>query len=210
MSGNALAELGALREGLRLDLLERYARELERWNRAVRLVGPRDAAGIRVQIADALWPFLRHPPRFPLLDVGSGAGLPALPLAVAFPAGAITCLEPLEKRVSFLRHALRTLGLGGVRVVRGRAEDAATRDPTLRAAFATVTARAVGSAAALLAAAAPYLAAGGAVFLPRGEEEPAPSPCWALLLDERYDGPRGVGRRRLHVYGRSGEGAAAP
>lgn len=203
MSGGPFGALAACREGLRLDRLEEYARELERWNRAVRLVGPRDLPGIRVQIADALWPFLLHPPRFPLLDVGSGAGLPALPVAVAFPGAPIACLEPQGKRVSFLRHAVRALGLEGVRVVQGRAEEAADRDPSLREAFATVTARAVGSAGELLALAAPYLAPGGTVFLPRGDEEPAHAGGWDLLLDEPYAGPEGVGIRRLQLYARA-------
>ncbi len=168
MNSGPFEALETRRQGLRLHLLERYAQELERWNRAVRLVGPKDLPGIRVQIADALWPFLLHPPRFPLLDVGSGAGLPALPVAVAFPGAPITCLEPQGKRVSFLRHAVRAVGLEGVRVAQGRAEEAAARDPTLREAFATVTARAVGSAEELLALAGPYLSPGGTVFLPGG------------------------------------------
>lgn len=56
-------------------------------------------------------------------DVGSGAGLPGIPLALARPDLRITLLEPLLRRVTFLREAVELLGLDGVEVVRGRAEE---------------------------------------------------------------------------------------
>lgn len=63
-----------------------------------------------------------------VVDVGSGAGLPGLPLAIARPDLSMTLLEPLARRVSFLELAVKELGLAErVRVVRGRAEDHAER-----------------------------------------------------------------------------------
>lgn len=180
--------------------LEAYAAELDRWNRAVRLVGPRELAGIRVQIADALAPFLLVPPLFPLLDIGSGAGLPALPLALAFPTQDIVCLEPLGKRVSFLRHAVRTLGLARVRVVQGRSEDTLRLHPELSQAFAGVTARAVADALALLHEARRFLLPDGRAFLLRGEEPPAQAQGWELDRDLPYPSLPGLGPRRLQVY----------
>lgn len=180
--------------------LEAYAAELRRWNRAVRLVGPRDLTGIRLQIADALAPFLLVPPPFPLLDIGSGAGLPALPLALAFPTQDVVCLEPLGKRVSFLRHAVRTLGLGRVRVVQGRSEDALRLHPELAQAFAAVTARAVADAAALLREIRRFLRPDGRAFLPRGAESPAQAPGWELDRDLAYPPLPGLGPRRLQIY----------
>lgn len=190
----------ALAGGLPSEGLEAYAQELARWNRTVRLVGPRDLGGIRLQIADALYPFLRVAPHFPLLDIGSGAGLPAIPLALAFPGQSVVCLEPLGKRVSFLRHAVRTLALPGIRVVQARAEEALGPNPELRGAFASATARAVANPVALLKAAHPFLAAAGRVFVLRGPGVAASHPGWELLEDVEYPPPPGLGPRRLQIY----------
>ncbi len=204
------ALLSERRPNLDEEGLEAYAAELCRWNRAIRLVGPKDLDGIRVQIADALLPFLLVPPEFPLLDIGSGAGLPGIPIAIAFaggtlsgsPAGVspIVCLEPNGKRASFLRHAARHRRLSHVGVVEARAEEACGSSPELRGAFRTVTARAVAEPEAVLALAAPFLAAGGRVVLPRGEEEAARIEGWRLCLDLPYRGPEGVGGRRVLSY----------
>ena len=180
--------------------LEAYARELERWNRTIRLVGPRGLSGIRVQVADALSPFLFHPPPFPLLDIGTGAGLPAVPIALTFLLAEITCLEPLAKRVSFLRHALRVLHLPGAVVIQARAEEATARHPALAGSFAAVTARALAATPLALQVARPFLRPRGLVLLPRGPETAVPLPGWELVMDAEHPAPPGVGPRRLHVY----------
>lgn len=182
--------------------LDRFVGELHHWNRAIRLVGPRDEPGIRTQIVDALMPLLIAPPEFPLLDIGSGAGLPALPLAILHPAERVVCLEPQSKRVSFLRHAARVLGLARVEVVEGRAEEAYVRRPELGRAFRTVTARAVADVATLLAWSEPYLAPGGRVILGRGGESGAEAGGWRLARWERYSGPAGMAERTVAVYER--------
>lgn len=202
MTEAAWAGAQALRPGLDVRRLEAYVAELERWNRSLRLVGPHDPEGIRIQVLDALLPFLRWPPPFPLLDIGSGAGLPGIPIAVAFPKGAVTCLEPKAKRVSFLRHAVRVLGLQNVEVVQGRAGAGGAVSP-FGDSFAGATARAVAGVPALLGAAAPHLGAGGAVYLPRGAAGGEDVPSWTLERDERYEGPAGLGPRRLLVYRRT-------
>jgi len=183
--------------GTRLDA---YGEELRRWNRVIRLVGPREVSGIRVQIADALSPFLFYSPAFPLLDVGTGAGLPAIPIALSFPEARITCIEPLAKRVSFLRHVIRSLGLSGVEVVQARAEDALGLHPELLNAFATATARALGAPALVLEWVRPFLRPDGIALLPRGPERAHPYPGWELLADADHASPSGPGTRRLHVY----------
>jgi 16S rRNA (guanine527-N7)-methyltransferase len=180
--------------------LEAYAGELLRWNRAIRLVGPHDASGIRTQIADALAPFLFFPPPFPLLDIGTGAGLPAIPIALVFPGAEITCIEPLAKRVSFLRHILRSLRLPGIRVVHGRAEAALVQHPELAESFRSVTARALAAPKPLLQLARSFLVPGGLALLPRGPERASPQPGWELLADREHPSPAETGSRRLHVY----------
>lgn len=72
-------------------------------------------------------------------DVGSGAGLPGIPLALTRPDLSITLLEPLLRRTTFLEEAVRLLGLSNVVVVRGRAEEMVGKVPPVD----VVTARAV-------------------------------------------------------------------
>ncbi len=201
MSGDAWEALRAAAPSLPGDALDRYVAELARWNRAIRLVGPRDLAGIRVQVADSLLPFLLRPPRFPLLDIGSGAGLPALPLAVVHPGRPITCVEPRAKRVAFLRHAVRSLGLRAVQVLEGRLEAGGGPPGLAAAGFSCVTARALADVATVVGLAAPYLAPGGRVYLPRGGDPPVAIPGWRLCEDLTYRA-RAVGPRRLLIYAR--------
>jgi 16S rRNA (guanine527-N7)-methyltransferase len=195
---DAVAGLGTEVSTQRLDV---YANEICRWNRAVRLVGPKDLDGGRNQIVDALLPFLLFPPNFPLLDIGSGAGLPGIALAVAFPGAAVVCVEPKSKKVSFLRQAVRVLALENIRIVPSSIEEAERRNLDLLRSFATATARAFGPVLSILASAKPFLAPGGRVYLPRGCSEEAPrAPGWRLVVDTEYQPPPGLGARRLLTY----------
>ncbi|MNI53415.1 Ribosomal RNA small subunit methyltransferase G [compost metagenome] len=77
-----------------------------------------------------------------LADIGSGAGFPGIPLKICFPHLKLTIVDSLSKRISFLQHVCDTLGLQGVQLIHGRAEDIA-RQFAHRDAYDVVTARAV-------------------------------------------------------------------
>lgn len=96
-------------------------------------------------------------------DVGSGAGLPGIVLAIARPDVEFVLIEPMERRVEWLDSQVRELGLTNVGVVRSRAEDA-TRLP----AFNQVTARAVSALSTLIPITAPLVRAGGELVLMKG------------------------------------------
>ncbi len=102
----------------------------------------------------------------PVLDLGSGGGLPGLVIAIVRPDLEVHLLEATGKKVTFLRGTARALGLA-VRVHHGRAEDLAT--PPRREAYPVVTARAVAPLDRLAGWAAPYLAPGGRLFAIKGE-----------------------------------------
>ena len=204
--GDPWALLRKLRPDAPFPRLDELAREIERWNRRIRLVGPRDLAGIRLQITDALLPFLKIPPLFPLLDLGTGAGLPLLPLAVVFPGADVTGVEPRHRRVAFVRHAARVLGLSRVRVVTGRAPRVLEDHPDLRGAFRSATARALADVPTLLGWLGPFLVPGGLAILPRGSEPPPRVDGWELVRDEAYTGPPGMGPRRVVAYARTAPG----
>lgn len=110
------------------ECLLEYLALLQRWNRVYNLSAVRDPAAMRVQhVADSLAvvPPLRRqlgerPAR--LLDVGSGAGLPGVVLAVAMPELEVTCVDAVGKKVAFVREVAGALGLGNVHAVHARVE----------------------------------------------------------------------------------------
>jgi 16S rRNA (guanine527-N7)-methyltransferase len=101
-------------------------------------------------------------------DVGSGAGLPGIPLAIARPDVSVTLIEPLLRRATFLEEAAAELGLTNVRVIRARSEDL-HRSDDLAPGFDVVTSRAVASLAQLIDWCMPLVAPTGAVVALKGE-----------------------------------------
>lgn len=95
-----------------------------------------------------------------LIDVGSGGGLPGLPLKLARPELRLTLLEANRRKAAFLVHAAARLGLDGVEVMARRAEDAG-HSPDCREAFDVVTARAVAAMPVLVELCLPLLVLGG-------------------------------------------------
>ncbi|WP_280674703.1 16S rRNA (guanine(527)-N(7))-methyltransferase RsmG [Cryobacterium sp. CG_9.6] len=101
-------------------------------------------------------------------DVGSGAGLPGLVLAIARPDVTFFLIEPMERRVAWLNDQVKALGLANVTVVRSRAEDVKLAQP-----LDQVTARAVSAFRNLIPLTAPLLRAGGELLLMKGERASA-------------------------------------
>lgn len=107
-----------------------------------------------------------------LIDVGTGAGFPGLPLAIARPDISVTLLDSLKKRLDFLKTVIDALNITNVTLVHARAEDAAAGE--LRGKFDIVVARAVAPLPVLLEYTLPFAAIGGAVIAykgPSAEEE---------------------------------------
>jgi 16S rRNA (guanine527-N7)-methyltransferase len=118
----------------------------------------------------------------PLLDVGSGGGLPAVPLAVVRPELSVVMLEPRAKRCAFLRTAVRELGLAPrVEVRQGRLEGVA------HGAFGTVAARAVWPPAEWVAQSHRFAMAGSRVVVFLSDQATWEPPAWSRVVDEvRY------------------------
>lgn len=150
--------------GDRFSLAERYAELLRGPGVERGLLGPREG--------DRVWE--RHllnsvvvgeliPEGCHVVDVGSGAGLPGIPLAIARPDLEVTLLEPMLRRTNFLDECVTELGVERVSVVRGRAEDVAD---TVRG--DVVLARAVARLATLLGWTLPLTAPGGRILAVKG------------------------------------------
>lgn len=120
---NGLANLGqAAGAGLRTGLLA-FARELQRWNRVYNLTA---ITALDEMVPWHLLDSLAVRPHLPdgrILDVGTGAGLPGVPLALACPERAFVLLDARQKKLRFVRHACRTLGVANVQTVHRRLED---------------------------------------------------------------------------------------
>jgi 16S rRNA (guanine527-N7)-methyltransferase len=152
------------------DDRRRFARYLElilEWNRVHDLTGLKDSRAIvRGLFVDSLL-FLSQLPSRPvsLLDIGSGVGVPGLPLHLVDPGITVTLMEARQKRVSFLATVRRELRLDGVRVVEARAENAIGSDTELAGRFDAVVARAITPTPQFLATCRRYLRPGGRVVV---------------------------------------------
>lgn len=133
---------------------------LERWNRVYNLTAVRDPDEIVARHfveSLALRPLLRGER---IADVGTGAGFPGMPLAIAAPERSFTLIDSRAKRIRFLRHVVAELGLRNVELVQGRAEHLRPERP-----FATVLARAVAPPKELLDICRPLTAPGSILLL---------------------------------------------
>ncbi|CAK9861864.1 unnamed protein product [Sphagnum jensenii] len=102
-----------------------------------------------------------------VIDVGSGAGLPGLVLAISCPAWQVTLLESLQKRCDFLEHVIKTVGLPNVQIVHSRAEDAG-QDAKFREVYDVAVARAVAEMRVLAELCLPLVRVGGIFVAAKG------------------------------------------
>jgi len=193
----ALAALLETDYGVDPALAERlaaYGAMLLDANRRVNLTAARDPAALAAHLADALT--LRPDVDGELIDIGSGGGLPGIPLAIATGVR-VTLVEAIAKKAAFLTRALAELGLAG-EAVADRAERLG-RDPAFRERFRVATARAVSSAPAVAELTLPFLAMGGRALLQRGALDAAERQALedaAPMLGGRVAGERPAGGDR--------------
>jgi len=160
-----------------LALLERYERELLAWNAQFNLTAIRDSESIRVKhFLDSLSCLLvmRDTPMERVIDIGSGAGFPGLPLKILCPAMRLTLVESVGKKASFLRHVVQHLGLEGVEVVQDRAE-ALGQMNAYRQQYDWALARAVAVMPVLAEYLLPLVKVGGSMLAMKGESAHAES-----------------------------------
>ena len=161
--------------GLGLELTEQQfdacgllLQELLRWNKKINLtaITSRDEMTVKHLIDSLhLLPELKAGER--LLDIGSGAGFPALVLAIARPDCLITSIDAVGKKISFQKHICRLLKLTNCEALHGRVEALAVDQPS---GFDLVTSRAFSSLSLFVKLAAPLVAAGGRLISMRGAD----------------------------------------
>lgn len=158
----------------RLLLLEQLVDELLRWTKRRNLtaITNRDEV-LEKHLVDSLnlLPFANQSNR--LLDIGSGAGFPALPLKIVCSALEVVSVDAVGKKIDFQKHVARKLGLQAFAGLHARIQDLSD-DDNYRAGFDLVTARALTSLGELVVMAEPFIAPGGRLVAmkgPEGEQE---------------------------------------
>jgi 16S rRNA (guanine527-N7)-methyltransferase len=150
--------------GSGIDKARAYAAALARDGETFGLLGPREYPKLwtRHILNSAVVAELVSPGQT-VGDVGSGAGLPGIPMAIAQPGAEFVLIEPMERRSEWLKQQVEELGLTNVRVLRARAEEVGE-------AFDVVTARAVKALPQLLQMCVPMTKHGGEIIALKGEK----------------------------------------
>ena len=165
---------GAARLGITLDTgqieqFEIYYRELITWNRRLNLTGITDYDDVQVKhfldslTAVLVWPVAVATSGICLIDIGSGAGVPGIPLKIIFPGIRLVLLEATAKKTVFLSHLIDRLSLNNTEIVTGRAEEIA-HDARYREKFNLAVSRAVAPMVVLVELTLPFLAVGGTLI----------------------------------------------
>jgi len=166
---------GATAVGVNLDqkmikMLLTYLSELKAWNQKVNLTSLKDDKSIIIShFIDSLSLIPHLPTSGCLLDLGSGAGFPGLPIKIARPELNITLLESKRKKVSFLKHVISILKLSNIITFHGRAEHFIAEQKMFDP-FEIITARAVAKLDRLLIMSQPLLKTGGHLVAMKGKE----------------------------------------
>lgn len=165
------------------EKLDIYARLLVEWNEKMNLTAITDPQGIAVKhFADSLTAAALMPAgEFSLIDVGTGAGFPGVPLALYRPDCRLTLLDSLNKRLTFLDAVCRQVGLNAT-LIHARAEEGG-RNPDLRERYDVACARAVANLPVLSEYCLPFVKVGGRFIALKGPDADR----------ERADAARGIG-----------------
>ena len=169
-------KLGIQLNARQVKQFELYYQDLIDWNTRINLTAITDYSSVQIKhfldsltIALAFSAQKVNNPDFTIVDIGTGAGFPGLPLRILFPQPKLVLIEPTAKKVTFLQHIVRKLELENVEVVNSRAEEAA-RLPLYREQFALVLSRAVAPLPTLVELTLPFCRVGGQLIVQKKGE----------------------------------------
>lgn len=153
----------------KIDQFEIHASELIKWNRKTNLTAISDPLEIAVKhFLDSIAPVPIIPPDISLLDIGSGGGFPGIPLKIMIPSLSVTLTDASRKKVSFLKHVIRMLGLDNIEACHVRAEDL-SRDRIFNNTYDVIVSRALSSMSNFVQMSLPLLAKDGFIMAMKGK-----------------------------------------
>jgi 16S rRNA (guanine527-N7)-methyltransferase len=162
-----LSEMGVTLQDKKISHFSTFADELRKWNRKINLTAIRDDEGVAEKhFLDSLTLLKIIRPQGRLLDIGSGAGFPAIPLKIAIDNLDVLSVDSVEKKVFFQRHIARLIGLKGFEAVHVRAEELQGR---LGGCFDWVVSRAFSDIPTFAKIALPFLSPGGKIIAMKGK-----------------------------------------
>lgn len=202
-----IEDLGLKLSATNIADLELFLQEMGRWNRVHNLTaieGEKDSIRLHLIDSIAVLPVLSQfltGPSPKIADLGSGGGLPAIPIAIVQPEWQLSLIEAIRKKTAFLQHARGKLKLKNIEVLCERVEDAAVHQP---AQFDAVISRAFTSLARFLDLSLPFLKPDGLVFAMKAkraddEMKDVSMEKWRLVADEPLHIPNLAVERRLLV-----------
>ncbi len=177
--------LGVSLNASKVEAFERFLKELMRWNKRMNLTALREERTIIIRhFLDSLCVVKYLPEKTSLLDVGSGAGFPGIPLKIARPLWQVVLLEASRKKTYFQKHIIRSLDLSGIRSIWGRSDQEEVKT-ALGNRFDVVISKAVSPIEVFLREAVHFVPPGGMIIAMQGKDidvpdlpEPVP-----LILD---------------------------
>lgn len=189
---------------------EIYLNELKAWNLKFNLTAIKDDREIAVKhFLDSLTPLQFIKPGSYVLDIGSGAGFPGIPLKIAEPSLNVTLLDSVNKKVTFMKHIIAELRLTGIEAIHIRAEDLAK---TRKGVFDVVISRALASLSDFVKLGEPFLRSDGILVAMKGSRAEEEVRAAAKVLEQKkmrvrdtkwFSLPLDCGRRGIVMLERS-------
>jgi 16S rRNA (guanine527-N7)-methyltransferase len=166
--------IGVTLNPFQISLLDKYLLELDEWNDRYNLTAIHEPEKIRVKhFLDSFSPYLviKDTPVKRLIDIGTGAGFPGIPLKILLPDTEVILVDSINKKTEFCQHIINSLGLNGIRVIQDRVERLA-RDAEFREKFDWAVARAVAKLPTLSEYMLPFVKIGGSMLAMKGDQGP--------------------------------------
>jgi 16S rRNA (guanine527-N7)-methyltransferase len=187
-------EIGSQMDEKQVVDFENYLGLLLKWNRAYNLTAITDPIEVyEKHFADSATPIQYIPKKAKMADIGAGAGFPGVPIKILRNDVAVTLIEAKTKKVNFCEHVIRELGLKGIKVINGRAEDATIFKNAGK--FDIVISRATLKLPNFIKVGAPYLKKGGQLLAMMGSS-------WSDDLDKAIPQVKKSGLKlvKIHEY----------
>lgn len=185
---DGLKELGVQAEGDMINALSRHAEEMLLWNRKTNLTAIVDPKDVAVKhILDSALTLKHIPDQASLLDIGTGGGFPGIPVKILKPSVDLTLIDASRKKINFLKHVIRTLGLKRAVALQARGE-ALSADNQYAGMFDCIVCRAFSGLDIYVDMAVPFLKRGGLILAMKGREAEQELDLVSKVTTETSDG----------------------